>query len=100
VRPATDKSDRKGVTLTVADTGCGMEQSTLDRLFYPFITTKGDAGNGLGLWVSKGIVDKHHGTIAVRSRKDRGTVFRLFLPLDTTVSEAQRPEAGVSLTAI
>jgi signal transduction histidine kinase len=100
VRAATDKADRKGLTLTVADTGCGMEQSTLDRLFYPFITTKGDAGNGLGLWVSKGIVDKHHGTITVRSRKDRGTVFRLFLPLDTTVSEAQRPDAGVSLTAI
>jgi len=100
VRPATDRTNRKGVTLTVADGGCGMDQSTLERLFYPFVTTKGEAGNGLGLWVSKGIVDKHHGTIAVRSRKDRGTVFRLFFPLDTTVSEPQRPEAGVSLTAI
>jgi len=90
VRAATDKSNRKGVTLTVADSGCGMDQSTIDRLFYPFITTKGDAGNGLGLWVSKGIVDKHLGTITVRSKKDVGTIFRVFLPLDTTVSEQQR----------
>jgi signal transduction histidine kinase len=79
-----------GVTLTVADSGCGMDQSTLDRLFYPFVTTKGDAGNGLGLWVSKGIVDKHRGTITVRSKRDFGTVFRVFLPLDTTASELQR----------
>jgi signal transduction histidine kinase len=39
------------------------------------------------LWVSKGILDKHHGTIRVRSRKGKGTVFRIFLPLDTTISD-------------
>jgi signal transduction histidine kinase len=90
VRPARDRAGREGVTVTVADNGCGMDRSTLERLFYPFITTKGEAGNGLGLWVSKGIVDKHQGTIAVRSRRDCGTVFRLFLPLNPTVSEADR----------
>jgi PAS domain S-box-containing protein len=90
VRPARDSAGREGVTVTVADNGCGMDRSTLERLFYPFITTKGEAGNGLGLWVSKGIVDKHQGTIAVRSRRDCGTVFRLFLPLNPTVSEADR----------
>jgi signal transduction histidine kinase len=91
VKPARDKSDREGVTLTIADSGCGIDSLMLNRLFYPFVTTKGDAGNGLGLWVSKGIVDKHRGTITVRSKKDRGTVFRIFLPLDTTASELQRP---------
>jgi len=91
VRPARDRAGREGVIVTVADNGCGMDRPTLERLFYPFITTKGEAGNGLGLWVSKGIVDKHHGTIAVRSRRDRGTVFRLFLPLNPAVSETERP---------
>jgi signal transduction histidine kinase len=76
------------VAVTVADNGCGMNQTTLDRLFYPFITTKGEAGNGLGLWVSKGIVDKHQGTIAVRSKPGCGTVFRLFIPLNTGANEA------------
>jgi signal transduction histidine kinase/CheY-like chemotaxis protein len=88
VRPARDRAGREGVAVTVADNGCGMNQTTLDRLFYPFITTKGEAGNGLGLWVSKGIVDKHQGTIAVRSKPGCGTVFRLFIPLNTGANEA------------
>jgi signal transduction histidine kinase len=84
VRPATDGRERQGVSVTVADTGEGMSRSTLDRLFHPFMTTKGEAGTGLGLWVSKGILDNHHSKIMVRSKVGAGTVFRLFLPLDTT----------------
>jgi PAS domain S-box-containing protein len=84
VRPARDGKGRRGVSLTVADTGQGMSRATLDRLFQPFVTTKGESGNGLGLWVSKGILDKHRATIAVRSRVGGGTVFRVFVPLDTT----------------
>ena len=61
-----------------------MSRAALHRLFQPFVTNKGNAGTGLGLWVSKGILDKHHAMIAVRSRPGRGTVFRLFLPEDTT----------------
>jgi signal transduction histidine kinase len=64
----------------VADNGSGMDREMLDRLFHPFATTKGEAGTGLGLWVSKGILDKHQTKIAVRSRRDSGTVFRLFVP--------------------
>jgi signal transduction histidine kinase len=88
VRPARDGSGRAGVAVTVADSGCGMEKSTLDRLFSPFITTKGESGNGLGLWVSKGIVDKHHGTLTVRSRPKMGSVFRLFLPFEASAAES------------
>ncbi len=84
VCPARDRQGRDGVVVTIADTGMGMDQYTIERLFHPFVTTKGESGTGLGLWVSKGILDKHHGTIRVRSRKGRGTVFRIFLPLDTT----------------
>jgi signal transduction histidine kinase len=85
VRSAKDGQGREGVSVTIADTGHGMNRLTLDRLFHPFVTTKGEAGTGLGLWVSKGILDKHRSTIRVRSKAGAGTVFRLFLPLDTQV---------------
>ena len=75
-----------GIAATVADTGCGMSQETVARIFEPFYSTKGATGTGLGLWVSLEIVEKHAGMLSVRSRqakpgKASGTVFRLFLPL-------------------
>jgi signal transduction histidine kinase/DNA-binding NarL/FixJ family response regulator len=85
VRPARDRDGREGISVTVADSGYGMSPHTLANLFHPFATTKGDSGTGLGLWVSKGILEKHQSRIAVRSREGRGTIFRLFLPLDATV---------------
>lgn len=90
VRRASDRDGRDGVAVTIADDGAGMDRYTLERLFHPFVTTKGESGTGLGLWVSKGIVDKHHGTIRVRSREGDGTVFRMFLPLDTTEETGNR----------
>ena len=92
VRPATDSDGRAGVSVTVADTGEGMSRATLERLFHPFMTTKGEAGTGLGLWVSKGILDKHHSKIMVRSKVGAGSVFRLFLPLDTTSGANEEPK--------
>jgi len=74
---------RSGVRLTVADNGSGIPRENLRRLFEPFYTTKQEAGTGLGLWVSRGIVEKHGGSIRVRSRSEgryRGTVFSVFLP--------------------
>jgi signal transduction histidine kinase len=87
VRPSTDAGGRQGVAVTVADNGCGMDREMRGRLFHPFATTKGEAGTGLGLWVSKGILDKHQTKIAVRSRAGGGTVFRLFVPVEPVVSE-------------
>jgi PAS domain S-box-containing protein len=89
VRTAIDREGREGVAVTVADCGTGMDRFTVNRLFHPFMTTKGESGTGLGLWVSKGIVDKHHGKIRVRSKKEFGSVFRMFLPLDTTAAESE-----------
>jgi len=83
---ATDRvTGEKGVVITVSDTGSGMDQETTERLFEPFFSTKGITGTGLGLWVSKEIVDRHHGRIQVRSHKalegrPGGTTFRIFLP--------------------
>jgi PAS domain S-box-containing protein len=76
---------RLGMILTVADTGPGISPHTLPRIFEPFYTTKGIAGTGLGLWVSKEILDRHDGHLAVRSSQHpshQGTVFSLFLPYD------------------
>ncbi|MGI4758271.1 MAG: two-component system sensor histidine kinase NtrB [Janthinobacterium lividum] len=72
------------VVLTVADTGKGMDTSTLYRIFQPFFSTKGAGGSGLGLWVSHEILQRHYGTLLVRSSPksvSHGTVFMLFLPL-------------------
>ena len=84
VRPAKDGSGREGVSVAIADSGAGMDPYMFQRLFHPFITTKGETGTGLGLWVSKGILDKHHAHISVRSSLGNGTIFRMFFPTDTT----------------
>jgi signal transduction histidine kinase len=89
VRPFSNAAGRQGVAVTVADNGSGMDREVLARLYHPFATTKGEAGTGLGLWVSKGILDKHHTKITVRSRRDVGTAFRLFVPLEAIASENQ-----------
>jgi PAS domain S-box-containing protein len=71
------------VRITVADNGKGISANTRQHLFEPFVTTKGAVGTGLGLWVSKQIVDKHGGTIRVRSSTEgsrRGTVVSVVLP--------------------
>ena len=89
------KTGRKGVRLTVADTGIGFDPSIRPHLFEPFHTTKDVTGTGLGLWISKGIVDKHGGRIQMRSRPGQGTVFSIWLPLDPfTTPEAGLPESA------
>jgi len=77
-----------GIIITIADTGSGMDPQTLSRVFDPFFTTKGITGTGLGLWVSKQIVDRHRGLLVVRSSNSphlHGTVFNLFLPFDAVL---------------
>ena len=76
---------QRGVVITVADEGTGISQVSMAKLFTPFFTTKGITGNGLGLWVSREIIDRHKGALRVRSRQANGasgTVFALFLPFD------------------
>ena len=72
----------RGVQVTVADSGQGIARELRGRIFEPFVTSKGMTGTGLGLWVSREIVQKHGGSIRVRSRDHgtlRGTVFVVFL---------------------
>jgi PAS domain S-box-containing protein len=90
VAPGRDWSnDREGIRITVADNGSGIPRDHLRQIFEPFYTTKKDTGTGLGLWVSHGIVQKHGGSIHVRSRAEgssTGTVFSIFLPLQHEIS--------------
>ncbi len=70
--------------IEVADTGSGIGADHKGRLFEPFFTTKRDVGTGLGLWVSKGIVEKHGGTLTYESSTEaafHGTQFLVRLPL-------------------
>jgi len=98
VRRVTDwRHHEPGVRITISDTGHGMSPDTRRHIYEPFFTTKGEIGTGLGLWVSAGIVDKHRGSMHVRSRTDletRGTTFTVILPLAgpsaRTIEEAQR----------
>jgi PAS domain S-box-containing protein len=80
-RGAPDGSS--GVRISVCDNGHGIAPDLKARIFEPFFTTKSATGTGLGLWVTKEIIDKHHGRIRVRSRQapgKSGTVFSIFLP--------------------
>jgi PAS domain S-box-containing protein len=77
------KTGTRGMVLTVADTGTGMSDPTRRRAFEAFYTTKGIGGTGLGLWISKEIIDRRGGVLRLRSSQrasSSGTVFSLFLP--------------------
>jgi nitrogen-specific signal transduction histidine kinase/CheY-like chemotaxis protein len=87
------------VTLSVADTGVGMNESTLKRIFEPFFTTKDvGKGTGLGLPTAHGIIKQHHGWIEVQSEVNHGSVFTVFLPVKIVApasSEATAPTTPV-----
>lgn len=82
------RTEVDGACLWVADTGCGMTQATVARIFEPFYTTKGESGTGLGLSASYGIIERHRGHIIVVSEPGEGTRFEVRLPLydDSTLS--------------
>jgi signal transduction histidine kinase len=67
--------------ITIADTGSGIPPELLPTIFEPFVSTKGEKGTGLGLWIVKGIIENHGGKIRVHSRLNAGTVFRIDLPV-------------------
>jgi PAS domain S-box-containing protein len=81
------------VLLSVADTGCGMDEETLAKIFEPFFTTKEKGkGTGLGLAMVYGVVKNHGGFVTVRSEVGLGSAFTLHLPAAEKPSE-RRPEA-------
>ena len=73
-----------GLRVVVADNGPGIPANIRGKIFEPFFTTKGEAGTGLGLWITSGIINNSGGTLSLRSvtRPGRtGTCFSVFLPI-------------------
>jgi two-component system NtrC family sensor kinase len=80
IRIATGPAERPAwVRVIIADTGPGISPEELSKVFDPFYTTK-KTGTGLGLSVSYGIIQDHHGTVDVQSVPGRGTTFVLAFP--------------------
>jgi PAS domain S-box-containing protein len=97
---------RTGIRFAIADTGAGMEPEVREHIFEAFFTTKDVTGTGLGLWVSREIVLKHHGLVRARSRSatqngggkgNSGTVFEVFIP-DGASLPAGEPEAAAAIS--
>jgi signal transduction histidine kinase len=77
-------SEGQDVKLVFSDTGTGIKTEKLEQIFEPFVTTKGEKGLGIGLWISHNIVEKLGGTIQVRSTTSEdghGTQFTICLPV-------------------
>lgn len=72
---------REVIRILVADSGSGIAENIVHTMFEPFVSTKGERGTGLGLWIVKGIVENHGGKLRVRSQLGKGTVFCVELPV-------------------
>ncbi|HJL04835.1 MAG TPA: ATP-binding protein [Polyangiaceae bacterium LLY-WYZ-15_(1-7)] len=75
------EADGDAVAIEVHDDGDGIAEADLERVFDPFVTTKGDAGTGLGLYVARQIVESHGGLLTLTSREGDGTSVRVVLPV-------------------
>jgi PAS domain S-box-containing protein len=86
-----ERPQGNSVLVTIEDDGPGIPPEHLDRIFEPFFTTKKDVGTGLGLWVTKEIVDRHGGTILVSTPEEnpsKGATFIVDLPIRETADQA------------
>jgi PAS domain S-box-containing protein len=80
---ATRQSGQSGVLVRVVDNGPGIPEQLQSKLFSPFVSTKEESGTGLGLWVSRSIMEKHGGSIRLSSNGEpdtRGTTVLIFIP--------------------
>lgn len=86
------------VVFSVADTGCGISEENLEKIFDPFFSTKAAGkGTGLGLFTSLGIMQNHRGFIHVDTQVGRGTCFDVFVPVRGEVSETKTPEKTLKI---
>ncbi|QCO16159.1 response regulator [Azospirillum brasilense] len=93
---AVERTDDLGVTITVADTGCGIDPAVIDRIFEPFFTTKEPgAGTGLGLALVYSTVARAGGTVEVDSEPGRGTIFTLRFPVEDLAEPQQADAPGL-----
>jgi signal transduction histidine kinase len=90
------KIDGWGVEYQIVDNGCGMDKETVDKIFQRFFSTKGTRGTGLGLMISKKIVDDHRGTVYVESEEGKGSRFIIRLPHKDPVQDTNSPGGNTS----
>jgi PAS domain S-box-containing protein len=90
---STSESDGV-IQLEVADTGCGMDVETRNKVLSTFFTTKGLEGTGLGLLVTWKLITAHGGRVTVKSTPGKGSVFRVKLPRDRLPEDSATPERG------
>jgi PAS domain S-box-containing protein len=104
LRKEQDRETGKvGARIVISDSGCGIDSAKLSAIFEPFYTTKGSTGTGLGLWVTKQLIEKHGGTIRLRSAMDgskKGTTFRIFLPSVNSETSQASAITGEGLLAL
>jgi signal transduction histidine kinase len=77
--------DGDSAVIEIQDTGKGMSEEILPYIFDPFFTTK-DTGTGLGLTITQRIVEEHNGRVEVESKPHRGSIFKVFIPLQSEAS--------------
>ena len=80
IKIVTSHIDDIKIKIEIIDNGTGIDSEKLDNIWEPFFTTKGATGTGLGLFISKKIINKHNGEIVVTSESNRGTNFSIILP--------------------
>lgn len=88
--------DEEGIGVEVADSGTGMPPEVAKRVFEPLFSTKGEAGNGMGLAVAAGTMREHGGSIAVQSTQGEGTVFTLRFPIERETQPTEAAQVGES----
>ena len=97
----------KSAIVKFTDNGAGIENDLLEKIWIPFFTTKdknqdeeGHIGSGLGLYVSRQIIESHKGSIEVSSTPNKGTIFTLKIPLDHTIEHQSEDDIKIKLAEI
>lgn len=93
-------NDHDCVKIRISDTGCGIPEENLSKIFDPFFSTKGHKGTGLGLSVSYGIIENHGGHIEVESRLGEGTTFTITLPIGSDYKQPASSTESLLATSL
>lgn len=86
------ESDNEFTYIRIMDNGKGMSEEVKKKIFYPFFSTKGVRGTGLGMSVAYGIISRHKGEILVESEENKGSVFTIKLPVNLEATEKEKTE--------